>query len=387
MIHTLAVSCYRSLHELIVPLTKLNVITGPNGSGKSNFYRALTLLAQTASGGAVQALAREGGLPSTFWAGPDAATVAKSSGGATIWATNKSAPKRLKLGFSGDTFGYAVSFGLPIPDNSRFHLDPMIKSEHIWAGGAYRQATALVARAGPLVQVRRQRAWEALNLGLSDFESVFSAVADPVATPEIFVLREAIQGWRFYDHLRTDADAPARTPQIGTLTTVLHPSGRDLAAALQTIFEIGDSAAMHNAVSDAFPGAHISIGAQEDGRFVLHFHQEGLLRPLQAAELSDGTLRYLLLIAALLTPRPPPLLVLNEPETSLHPDLLPALARLIISASTKTQTWVISHAQGLIQALTALPTCNLIELAKSFSQTKVVGQGQLDRPSWYWPDG
>ena len=54
--------------------------------------------------------------------------------------------------------------------------------------------------------------------------------------------------------------------------------------------------------------------------------QHGLLRPLKAAELSDGTLRYLLWIAALLTPRPPGLLVLNEPETSLHPDLLPALA-------------------------------------------------------------
>ena len=62
--------------------------------------------------------------------------------------------------------------------------------------------------------------------------------------------------------------------------------------------------------------------------------QPGLLRPLKAAELSDGTLRYLLWIAALLSPRPPELLVLNEPETSLHPDLLPALARLIARRRT-----------------------------------------------------
>ncbi|WP_425387819.1 AAA family ATPase [Edaphobacter aggregans] len=57
------------------------------------------------------------------------------------------------------------------------------------------------------------------------------------------------------------------------------------------------------------------------------------MRPLSAAELSDGTLRYLLWTAALLTPHPPALMVLNEPETSLHPDLLPALARLILAAA------------------------------------------------------
>src|SRR6201992_2196652 len=72
-------------------------------------------------------------------------------------------------------------------------------------------------------------------------------------------------------------------------------------------------------------------------RFELALRQPGLLRPLRAAELSDGTLRYLLWVAALLTPRPPELLVLNEPETSLPPDLLAPLAHLITAASAKTQ--------------------------------------------------
>ena len=81
-----------------------------------------------------------------------------------------------------------------------------------------------------------------------------------------------------------------------------------------------------------FPGAQV-VGARDDGRFAVEMHQHGLLRPLRPAELSDGTLRYLLWVAALLTPRPPELLVLNEPETSLHPDLLPALARLIAGAA------------------------------------------------------
>ena len=81
--------------------------------------------------------------------------------------------------------------------------------------------------------------------------------------------------------------------------------------------------------------------------------QHGLLRPLKAAELSDGTLRYLLWVAALLTPRPPGLLVLNEPETSLHPDLLPALGRLIA-------------------------------LDKRFGETALAGDAE-SRASWRWP--
>lgn len=122
------------------------------------------------------------------------------------------------------------------------------------------------------------------------------------------------------------------------------------------------------------------------GRFGLVFEQHGLLRPLSARELSDGTLRYLLWIAALHTPRPPSLMVLNEPETSLRPDLLPALARLIGKAAQKSQLWVISHAPRLIAALEELPICNAIALEKTLSQTRVVGQRELDEPAWYWPE-
>ena len=71
MLKTLAVANYRSINKLVIPLGRLNLITGPNGSGKSNLYRALRLLAETAQGGVVNALAREGGLDSTFWAGPE----------------------------------------------------------------------------------------------------------------------------------------------------------------------------------------------------------------------------------------------------------------------------------------------------------------------------
>ena len=79
-----------------------------------------------------------------------------------------------------------------------------------------------------------------------------------------------------------------------------------MAAAIQTIREIGDEEALAVSVEDAFPSSRIRI-ENVNGRFALRMEQHGLLRALDAAELSDGTLRYLLWIAALLTPRPPEL--------------------------------------------------------------------------------
>ena len=200
----------------------------------------------------------------------------------------------------------------------------------------------------------------------------------------MLMLREQIRSWRFYDHFRTDAEAPARVPQVGTHTPVLGHDGADLAAALQTIREIGDAAALDAAVADAFPGASVSI-RNVDGRFEVEMRQHGLLRGLKGAELSDGTLRYLLWIAALLAPRPSALLVLNEPETSLHPDLLPALARLVAQASGRAQVLVVSHSAPLIEAFGRLSGGQTIRLVKDLGETRVDGLRQLDEPPWHWP--
>ena len=339
----LAVGNYRSIGRLVMPLGSLNAITGANGSGKSNLYRALRLLADTAQGGVVGALAREGGLESTFWAGPEKISRRMQSGEVPVQGGPRKEVMRLRLGFAGEGFGYAIALGLPAPSRSAFSLDPEIKRECIWAGASYRPAALLVDRNGPMVRVRAGKSWDVVAQHLPAFESLFGQVGDLKTAPEIFRLRDTIRGWRFYDHFRTDAAAPARQPQLGTRTPVLGHDGSDLAAALQTIREIGDGAALEEAVADAFPGARLAIAVLDGARFALEFRQEGLLRPLSGAELSDGTLRYLLLVAALLTPRPPPLMVLNEPETSLHPDLLPALARLIVRAAERSQVWVVSH--------------------------------------------
>jgi len=123
----------------------------------------------------------------------------------------------------------------------------------------------------------------------------------------------------------------------------------------------------------------------QNGRFELQLQQHGLLRPLSAAELSDGTLRYLLWAAALLTPRPPELMVLNEPETSLHPDLLPALSRLILAAAKNAQIIVVSHSSLLIEELASAPVCTRLHLLKDFGETKLEGSTLFNTPKWNWP--
>lgn len=384
----LAIANYRSLRDLIVPLAALNVITGPNGSGKSSLYRALRLLADTAQGRVIPSLAREGGLPSTLWAGPERFSRGMLAGEVPVTGTVRSEPVSLKLGFACEDFGYAIDLGLPpLNGETEFGLDPVIKRECIWSGPMPRPSTLLVDRRGAQLRTRDEAGdWRAVAQPVASFDSMMTEFADPRGAPEMIAMRERIRSWRFYDHFRTDALAPARLAQVGTHTPVLSDDGGDLAAALQTIYEIGDAAALDAALDDAFPGARLEIdNPGRRGRFEVLMRQPGLLRPLRAAELSDGTLRYLLLVAALLTPRPPALLVLNEPETSLHPDLLPALGRLIAQAAGRSQVIVVSHAARLVASLEREPGSHSIVLEKALGATRIVDSDALDLPAWKWP--
>jgi predicted ATPase len=389
MIETLAISGYRSIRNLILPMSRLNLVTGANGTGKSSLYRALRLLSGAALNTVVGSLAREGGLPSTLWAGPEKIARSVRLGEHPVEGTPRQKSVTLKLGFAGDPFSYCIDLGYPPPAQTAFLLDPAIKRECIWHGGVYRRAAVLVDRANRLVQLAPARTAKheepvTLTKELSSTDSMLATVADPQRAPEMLMVRELIRGWRFYEGFRTDQDAPVRVPQVGTFTPVLSNEGADLAAALETISCFGDREALERTVDDAFPGSRVAIGI-EGARYEVQLIQHGLLRPLSVAELSDGTLRFLLWTAALLTPRPPELMVLNEPETSLHPDLLPALARLIALASSRTQILVVSHAQALIQALAGAEHCRRLHLEKSFGETTLAGQTKFNTPKWEWP--
>ena len=214
--------------------------------------------------------------------------------------------------------------------------------------------------------------------------------AHPGAHPELAAVRHRLRSWRFYDGFRVDGAAPSRLPHVATRTLVLSDDGGDLAAAVQTIIEAGFDE-LQSAVADAFDGATVSV-AVHDGLFDLQLQQRGMLRPLRATELSDGTLRFLLWAAALLSPQPPALMVLNEPETSLHPDLVRPLASLIRAAASQTQVVVVTHSSAMLEFLNTVPVTDAeddcdaveIELYKELGETRVQGLGLLTTPPWDW---
>ncbi len=175
---------------------------------------------------------------------------------------------------------------------------------------------------------------------------MFGQLGEPHRFPEVSRVRETLRRWRFYHEFAIGRHSPLRQPAVGYRSPVLDSDGQNLAAAFQTIVEIGAEEILHEILADAFPGSQFYC-ENEHSRFALKMRREGIRRPLLAAEMSDGTLRFLCLAVALLSPRPPAFLAINEPENSLHRDMLPALARLIIEASRYSQIWLTSHSAEL----------------------------------------
>ena len=187
-----------------------------------------------------------------------------------------------------------------------------------------------------------------------------------------------------YDYLRTDPNSPARQMQIGTHTPFMDNDGYNVAAALQTIRESGRGDLLDETIDNAFPGCVLMIHS-ERGRFEIQMQQPGMKRSMAVAELSEGTLRYLMLAAALLAAQPPELLVLNEPETHLHPDLVPALGTLIARCAETTQVIVVTHSNPLSAMLSEKPDCDFLSIEKKSGSTFVNSFSELDWPHWKWP--
>ena len=353
-VRELRVEGYRSIRSLRLTLTPVTVILGANGSGKTNLYRALRLLTAAAEGTLAHTLADEGGMPSVLWAG----------------ARTRSATARFVVGVDLEDMGYELTCGLMPPPNLPFELDPDVKEETAWITDGTRRHVTAQRRGGSAFALGADGARASFPFELWNGESMLAQLSEPHRFPLLSALRGTLARWRFYHHLPTDPDAPARHPQVGVRTPALAHDGRDLAAALATVQEIGDRTGLHAAIERAFPGAKLEL-ASDRGRFGFRLAMPGLARPLDAGELSDGTLRYLYLVAALLSPRTPPLLALNEPETSLHPDLLPALAELIESAGSRGQILVTTHAERLARELEKRLRTPSVRLAKRDGATVI----------------
>ena len=195
VLRTLAIENYRSLRQLVLGLTSLNVVTGANGSGKSSLYRSLRLLADGARNGMVAALAREGGLQSTLWAGPEQIGRGVREGRYPVQGTARRRQSiALRLGFGEDDFGYAIDLGLPEASapTTAFARDPVIKRESVWTGPRLRPSTVLCDRLGGFVRVKDDAGAWSTPFPIREYDSMLSEFADPERAPELLSLRDRI---------------------------------------------------------------------------------------------------------------------------------------------------------------------------------------------------
>jgi len=349
-------------------MSNLDVFVGANGVGKTNLYRALELLQSAAANTLSRDLAREGGLSSALWAGPR-----RGSGPARIHLSVTLAEQAGKRGLS-PLYRYEVEIGSPPPVAAAFREEAHIKKETVsLVSGS--KTSRLLDRDGPSVMARNEAGRPAyIDIDLLDSETVLGRLEDPSRYPELDAIRRTLLQWRFYHGLRTDAGSPLRQPCAAVATPTLASDGSDLAAVFATLTHIrGDSLDLQNAVEDAFPGSRLVVpipsGAATFGMSFPEFPQ----RVFEASELSDGTLRFLALAGALLAYRLPPFIALNEPEASLHPDLMEPLARLVVAAADKTQIWLVTHSTRLADAITAAGAAKVRVVKKENGATQIVG--------------
>lgn len=343
---SVTINNYRSVRNLTLPAEPLTIFVGANGVGKSNLYKALALLQRCADGTVTRSIAREGGLESTLWVGPRNSTKA-----VRLSLKARFSDLSTSRGEENVDYSYEVEIGLKQPTEAAFALEPLVKKERlIMSRGLY--DVPMMERTGPAVMLRdAEGARETLSGVVLSSETALAAFRDGNRYPELEVVRREMQGWRLYHDFRTDADSPIRNRCHAITTPTLSPDGHDLAAVLATLSSIRqDTTDIDAAIADAFPDARLH--AEDMGSWCeLSLHLPGMPRAFAAHELSDGTLKYLCLLGALMGYRLPPLVALNEPETSLHPSLLPALSRLIAQAARHTQVWVVTHSEALAKLL------------------------------------
>lgn len=354
-IREVSIAGYRSLRAIRFPVGQLTVFVGANGVGKTNLYRALQLLQASAAGTLARELASEGGMASALWAGKR--------------SVNKPARIKLSVGLGSDTdragqssfdydveagvvHSYEIDTGVAVPTAAAFALEPQVKEEMLVYRGGTRPLNVLERKGPRAIAIDDDGRKHALGADWLASETALGALRDPGRFGDIELVRRTMLDWRFYHDFRSDRDSPLRRPCLAVTTPTLASDGGDLAAVFATLVHIREDAdELYQAIDDAFPGARLVVPRPERTASFGLIQAEYPKRVFDANELSDGTLRYLALCGALLGYRLPGFIALNEPEASLHPDLLEPLARLIVRTSERTQVWVVTHSERLADAL------------------------------------
>ena len=334
---------YRSLRSIRMDLSGINLFIGENGVGKSNLYRALQLVQAAVRGRLAHEISSEGGMFSALWSGE----------------RRKHESTRIRFDVElidmerAATFRYWVEAGMRPPCAAAgFPLEPQVKAEEL-AVETGRRPVTMMRRDGPGISVRGEtgRMQEHPEQALTS-ETAIALLGDAGYYPEIGSFRRAVDAWRFFHGFRTDRTSPLRTPCLAVTAPMLDEDGGNIAAVFATLVHTReDTADLDRVVAAALGGARLVVPEpMEMAEFGLML-PEFPKRVFQPRELSDGQIRFLGLAAALMSYRLPPMIALNEPEASLHPDMLEPLADMIAQAARTSQIWIVTHSEALASAV------------------------------------
>lgn len=346
-----------------VPLGSLNILIGPNGSGKSNFIEAINLL--RASPRSLETVVRKGGgVQDWVWKG-------KHEGNSRLMATvsNKSneIPITHYFEFNLNTSNFSLrteeifASSMLYPDNPRINYFENRGSK-----------LALRTNDNKYIAIRND-----YNLG----DSVLAQRKDPDQYPEISYLAEQYNRIRIYNEWVFGGKTIFRDPQQADMVAgTLEEDFSNLGLFLNRLSGIPKrKEVILNNLRDIYEGV-VDFGFDVVGGTIQVFFIEGDFK-IPAKRLSDGTLRYLCLLAILCDPTPPPLICIEEPELGLHPDIIPKIADLLVEASSRTQLIVTTHSEILIDAMSDRP-----EVVKVFEKhngsTQVNSLSKEDLSVW-----
>ena len=324
----------------------LNVLIGPNGSGKSNVIEALSLLAATAHD--LAAVVRKGGGVSDWlWKGSPAADVAH------IDALVAGAP-------TGRILRYCLSF---THARNRFELVdeaveaigdvvPPPSDEDDFFYYRFQAGRPVIYARTETGEGRKRRLPQD---SLLPNQSVLSQRKDPDVYPEITWLGQTFGAIRMFRSWTFGRHTPIRQPQPADLPgDQLLPDSSNLALVLNQIEHAGDTR-VNDLLGEFFPRFERLSTRVSGGTVQFYLHESGFSAPIPAARLSDGTLRFVALLAALYSESPPSVLCIEEPELGLHPDSVALLADVLVEASNRMQLVVTTHSEALVSALTEQP--------------------------------
>ena len=357
LIHHLKVSGLLSFGPkgIDLPLRPLNILIGPNGSGKSNFLEVLSLL-RAAPTKLPEPVKEMGGVSEWLWKGP------KSKHAGSIDAVIDSPLGEMP-----------VRHVLAITEHGkRFEVtDERIENERPREGTPDVHFYYRFQEGYPTLSDASGQRRELRRENVKPEESILSQVRDPESYPVLHWLQEQYEQIRLYRTWTFGPSARVRREQSAQgRNDVLMDGGENLALVFSKI-RPRVKGKLIESLRKLFEGIedfHIAI----DGGNVLLFLEEAGGLEIPATRLSDGTLRYMSLLAILLHPDPPPLVALEEPELGLHPDILPHIAELLVRASTRTQLVVTTHSRLLVDALTEHPESIVV-------CSKEAGESRLER--------